>query len=383
MKKRLARATAAIVAILTVVSAITLTTWHKTVTLTVDGEARQVSGLVWTVGDALKAGGVAVGEHDFVTPALDQAVAEGSSIDVRHARPLEVSVDGKTTTHWTTETTLAAALRQLNIPVGDNDRLSEATSRALGREGLTLSITTAKPVKLVVGGGEAKDLSTAAPTVADLLHDEGLTLGQHDRISPDSGTPLTPGLTVTLDRVSIEETTRTEEIPFTTTKEDDSSLDKGDTRTVTKGVKGSKTIVEKKTTVNGTLESTEVVSTTVTKEPVNAVVKVGTRAPQAPDRSSGPDRTSNPDRASGATINLANAAMWDRIAKCESSGRWNINTGNGYYGGLQFNRQTWLSVGGADFAPRADLATREEQITVANRLYAKRGLQPWGCRHAA
>ncbi|MDO4784070.1 MAG: transglycosylase family protein [Propionibacteriaceae bacterium] len=382
MKKRLARATAAIVAILTVVSAITLTTWHKTVTLTVDGETRQVSGLAWTVGDALQAGGVAVGEHDFVTPSVDQAVAEGSSIDVRVARPLEVSVDGKTTTHWTTETTLAAALRQLNIPVGDDDRLSEATSRALGREGLTLSITTAKPVKLVVAG-QTKEVSSAAPTVADLLHDEKLTLGQHDRLSPSADTALTPDLTVSLDRVSVEETTRTEEIPFTTTKEDDASLDKGHTKTVTKGVKGTKTIVEKKITVNGTLESTEVVSTTVTKEPVNAVVKVGTRAPQTPDRSTGPDRTSNPDRAKGAGINLANAAMWDRIAKCESGGRWNINTGNGYYGGLQFNRQTWLSVGGADFAPRADLASREEQITVANRLYAKRGLQPWGCRHAA
>ena len=98
----------------------------------------------------------------------------------------------------------------------------------------------------------------AVAAVADLLHDEGLTLGQHDRINPGIETPLTPGLTVTLDRVSVEETTRTEELAFTTTKEDDSSLDKGDTRTVTKGVKGSKTIVEKKTTVNGTLESTEV-----------------------------------------------------------------------------------------------------------------------------
>ncbi len=82
-------------------------------------------------------------------------------------------------------------------------------------------------------------------------------------------------------------------------------------------------------------------------------------------------------------LNLARAAMWDRIAKCESGGRWNINTGNGYYGGLQFNNATWLSVNGDDFAPRADLATRAEQITVANRLYAKRGLQPWACRGAA
>ena len=86
---------------------------------------------------------------------------------------------------------------------------------------------------------------------------------------------------------------------------------------------------------------------------------------------------------SGAGINLANAAMWDRIAQCESGGRWNINTGNGYYGGLQFSYSTWLSVGGADFASRADLASRAEQITVANRLYAQRGLQPWGCRSAA
>jgi hypothetical protein len=88
-------------------------------------------------------------------------------------------------------------------------------------------------------------------------------------------------------------------------------------------------------------------------------------------------------RSASTAINLARAAMWDRIAMCESSGRWNINTGNGYYGGLQFDRSTWLSVNGDDFAPRADLATRAEQITVANRLYAQRGLQPWACRGAA
>ena len=94
-----------------------------------------------------------------------------------------------------------------------------------------------------------------------------------------------------------------------------------------------------------------------------------------------------PAKASRSTprkgINMARAAMWDRIATCESGGRWNINTGNGYYGGLQFDRGTWLSVDGDDFASRADRASRAEQITVANRLYAKRGLQPWGCRHAA
>ncbi len=87
--------------------------------------------------------------------------------------------------------------------------------------------------------------------------------------------------------------------------------------------------------------------------------------------------TSSSSRKAG--INLNREAMWDKIAKCESGNRWNINTGNGYYGGLQFNRATWLSVGGNDFASLPHQASREEQITIANRLYAKRGLQPWSC----
>ncbi|MFD0867371.1 transglycosylase family protein, partial [Tessaracoccus lubricantis] len=78
-------------------------------------------------------------------------------------------------------------------------------------------------------------------------------------------------------------------------------------------------------------------------------------------------------------IDLSRAATWDRIAQCESGGRWNINTGNGYYGGLQFNLATWRSVNGGDFAAYPHQATREEQITVANRLYAQRGFQPWSC----
>jgi len=83
---------------------------------------------------------------------------------------------------------------------------------------------------------------------------------------------------------------------------------------------------------------------------------------------------------SNSKLNLANAANWDRIAKCESGGRWSINTGNGYYGGLQFNLATWKSVKGTDFAAYPHQASREEQITVANRLKASRGLQPWGCK---
>ena len=73
--------------------------------------------------------------------------------------------------------------------------------------------------------------------------------------------------------------------------------------------------------------------------------------------------------------------VWDRLAMCESSGNWAANTGNGYYGGLQFSLSTWLGYGGAEFAEYPHLATREALIIVAERLRAARGYQPWpACR---
>lgn len=74
-------------------------------------------------------------------------------------------------------------------------------------------------------------------------------------------------------------------------------------------------------------------------------------------------------------------SVWDRLAGCESRGNWRINTGNGFYGGLQFTLGTWLDYGGGAYAPRADLASKSQQIAVAERLRAAKGWKPWpGCR---
>jgi resuscitation-promoting factor RpfA len=69
--------------------------------------------------------------------------------------------------------------------------------------------------------------------------------------------------------------------------------------------------------------------------------------------------------------------QWDRVAQCESGGNWHINTGNGYYGGLQFTQSTWLGYGGGNYASRADLADKGAQITVANRVLASQGWGAW------
>ncbi|MET7818849.1 transglycosylase family protein [Micromonospora zamorensis] len=71
------------------------------------------------------------------------------------------------------------------------------------------------------------------------------------------------------------------------------------------------------------------------------------------------------------------AVNWDAIAKCESGGNWKINTGNGYYGGLQFSQSTWAGYGGKKYAARADLASRGEQIAIAEKVLDGQGIGAW------
>jgi hypothetical protein len=81
--------------------------------------------------------------------------------------------------------------------------------------------------------------------------------------------------------------------------------------------------------------------------------------------------------APAPVVTYDGGTVWDQLAQCESGGNWAINTGNGYYGGLQFSYGTWLGYGGGEFAEYAHLATREQQIIVAERLHAARGFSPW------
>ena len=82
-----------------------------------------------------------------------------------------------------------------------------------------------------------------------------------------------------------------------------------------------------------------------------------------------------------APVTYSGSSVWDDLAQCESGGNWAINTGNGYYGGLQFSYATWHGYGGGEFAEYPHEATRDEQIIVAERLRAARGYAPWpACR---
>ncbi|MEU1628139.1 transglycosylase family protein [Streptomyces sp. NPDC020096] len=73
----------------------------------------------------------------------------------------------------------------------------------------------------------------------------------------------------------------------------------------------------------------------------------------------------------------ASGSTWDRVAGCESGGNWSINTGNGNYGGLQFSQPTWVAFGGTAYAARADLASKAEQIAVAEAVLDRQGPGAW------
>ncbi|MFE1410745.1 transglycosylase family protein [Streptomyces sp. NPDC058746] len=77
------------------------------------------------------------------------------------------------------------------------------------------------------------------------------------------------------------------------------------------------------------------------------------------------------------TASAATASEWDRVAQCESGGNWAINTGNGYYGGLQFSSSTWAAYGGKSYAPQANQASKSQQIAIAEKVLKGQGKGAW------
>jgi hypothetical protein len=139
---------------------------------------------------------------------------------------------------------------------------------------------------------------------------------------------------------------RHEAVDFGTIRRDDSSMYAGDTSVVRAGSDGVRDVTYRLTFRNGHLAVRQVLRQHVLRAPVDAIVRVGTK----------PVVTTN--FAGGSTV-------WDRLAQCESGGNWATNTGNGYYGGLQFSLGTWRAYGGSGLPSQA---SRTTQIAIATKI---------------
>ncbi len=322
----------------------------STVTLTVDGETREVSAAGETVADVLAAEGVELGSRDLVAPQRDEAIEDGSAITVQYAKPLTLEVDGEEQTHWVYATDIDSALSEIGRGFRDAD-LSLSRGGDLDRSGATLEVTTPKKLTLVIAGGKAKKRTLTVATVADALEEMGVEISKHDEANLRFGKRLKGGEKIVFTDVQVKKKkVDGESIAFDTVERKDSSMPAGQSEVLQEGRAGLRDVVYQVFIRNGEVSVRKVLKADVLREPVDRIVKVGTKV-------------AAPNFAGGSTV-------WDRLAQCESGGNWAINTGNGYYGGLQFNLQTWRAYGGPGYP---HTSSRETQIAVATRLRNARG----------
>jgi resuscitation-promoting factor RpfB len=329
------------------------------VTLVVDGQTKKIDTSASDVAGVLKDAGYHVDSHDIVAPSLHSHVKDGTRIILKQGRLLHLVVDGKAKNVWTTEPTVADALAALGYP--SSDFISVSRSKRLPLTATDIELRTPKQIT-VVHDHKSQQVTSTAADVATLLRELGITLGGNDRVKPAATTLLTPGLAVRVERVVTKQLTRTESISYAVVRHSDSSMYQGETKVIRSGKHGSAAVTYALVYIDGKLMGRARLARKVISKPVAKVVQVGTK-----------ERPAAPAPAPTNTSGL----NWDAVANCESGGNWHINTGNGYYGGLQFNYSTWLSNGGGAYAERADLASREEQIAIASKLYAARGSAPW------
>jgi uncharacterized protein YabE (DUF348 family) len=348
---------AAAVAIAVGVGAPTFGEDTRSLTVTVDGHPRIFTTAAGTVAEALASVGIPVGAHDVLAPGPNAPVGEGSAITIRRGRLVTVDLDHHRRQLWTTATTVDQALVELGLNVQDY-RISADRSRRIGPDGIRLTGQKLHTVMLVDGAGAPRSVRAPGGRVTDVLAAQDISLTARDKVAPALGTTIADGERIIVTRIQVSNRIVSRKIgqPAPTAVEAD-TLDRGNTKIANPGIDGQRNLTIRRTTVNGrSIE--KVIANTVVRKAQAKVTEVGTRESGLPDSWSVP---------------------WDRMAFCESTSRWSVNTGNGTYGGLQFMTSTWLEYGGEEFASRADLATKEQQIIVAERLYAKEGLAPWHC----
>jgi resuscitation-promoting factor RpfB len=327
----------------------------KPLTLVVDGQTRQIQTTADDVQGALSSAGYKLNSHDIVAPAADSKLSSGEKIVLERGRLLHLDVDGVRKDVWTTSPTVSDALAALGY--SQSDFVSVSRSTRLPLNGASLTLRAPKSVVVVHDHTKSKIVTTDA-TVGQVLSDLKITLGKHDLVVPSVTSPIVQKMKIIVARVLLKRETFRQTIAFSIIKHHDSAMYTDQVKVTKAGVRGSEDVTYNDEYINGKLGHRTVLAIHHVKHPKTQVETVGTKHRPEPKLD-------------------MNGLNWAGVANCESGGNWHDNTGNGYYGGLQFSYSTWLSNGGGKYAARADLATEAEQIDIATKLYDSRGSSPW------
>ncbi len=356
-KKSLLTALVALVVLAVAGTTVGYAAVSKNVTLSIDGKVRKVHTLSGNVRDLLASQHIDLNRHDVVAPSLDSEIGDDSRVAVRYGKPLAVNLDGEKTTYWTTATTVRGALNQLDLRFFGAD-YSSSRSADIDRQGMALRIATPKKLTLKIAGAKKQKRNVSAMTVRGVLGKLHVGYEKNDKVKPGLDSFVKDGDTVVFTKVTKKKVrVGHEKIGFDTVERADDSMTKGETSTVREGRSGVRDVTYRVVTHNGHVFKKTVLRSKVLRAPISRIVHVGTKV--------------EPVAVSAPASNFSSgSSAGDRIAACESGGNWAANTGNGYYGGLQFSLGTWQAYGGSG---RPDQNSREQQIAVAERVRAAEG----------
>ncbi|GLY51801.1 resuscitation-promoting factor [Lentzea sp. NBRC 102530] len=356
-KRRFLKGTVAAILVSISGGGVTAMAMDKSLTVEIDGAMQTVHSYEGTVGDVLAEEGIVVGEHDALSPSLNTPISDGGKISLDRGRLLKMSVDGQAREDWVRSITVEEAAKQLGVNL-EGAWMSAQGSQDIPLEGMNLEVKTRKSIKLFDGANPVREIQTTALSVEELLKAENITLGAEDSITSGMDVKLASGAEVYISRTGVTVINVTEPVAPPVEKTNDPNMNAGEQTVTDPGAPGEQISQYKVTIKNGKEVSKEKLSSKVTKEPKPKKITVGTKP-------------------------LPDSDVWDRLAKCEAGGNWAINTGNGYYGGLQFSASTWAAHGGTAYAQLPHQATREQQIAIATKLRDRAGgtYGAWpGCR---
>ncbi len=355
------------------------------------------------VTDALKVGSllIVVGGLLVVTPT-------SSAIVHYNGKELAIEVDPENI-----EADIETQLSNLDIEE------YEITSEVSEDETVSdVYVDSAKDITVVINGEEIT-LKTYNNTVFQLVEELEAEFSIDDNtryvLKSELDTPfLEEGQKIVFDRLTTKTEEKEEYTYLDTVYEDSDTLYEGESAVDTVGVPQIDNVTYEYSYKNDKKVDETIVDTEVTQEGVAEVILVGTKEIEVEETTTEESKSSKSDETDDAnsddtdsdeaesdetdtddadsddsddtdseettSTTTSSSKNWDAVAACESGGNWSINTGNGYYGGLQFAQGTWdwASSAAGVSASRADLASREEQIAAAEQVYAAQGAGAWG-----
>lgn len=268
-----------------------------------------------TVEDILSDAEITLNDGDEVQPSLETKLSEAQEIVIARKMTVTLTANGESSEVEIVGGTVADLLEQENIVPAENQKVSPEADTYL-KDGMEVIVADQLSVEIQCDG-ETRTQTVESATVGDVLKECNITLGENDRVTPAADTAVSAGMQIVVNRVTIETTVETESIPYETTYEDDSSLEKGKEQTVTGGEDGQKEVTYQITRVDGVEESREAVSENVTKEAVNAVVRRGTKSASSSAASSG---SSSQNSSSGSSSSGKTVVSRKNYDDCDGSG---------------------------------------------------------------